>query len=386
MDARRVLQLLEDEEKAPAAVGEALGASREAVDEARCLLEEIASAEVDAILAMPPPLARGLLRAAGEAGRHDVLQDAVLHGSKELQKEAKRVAHHLRVQGREVALPAKPPPAPAPAPPAEPELPVFLSVADPAGQRLLVWSRPLAGRGVEVAEIVASDQGVVYLRLGDMPRKKLRELARGLPQGQAPVVALPREEVRRVLDRVRHAIRAGGRCPPEFPSWALQAVGPLPEAPPAPLRPVGEGIPPDDPAARASLAADSGALFDEVELMGWLPDEGLLRQIALRVDEARSSPLYLPGQQGEAQREEAVEAAIEREIGRFFDQAQRAAFATRLLEAARLLEAGGKVEQARVAAATAIRLEEGAPTQEVPFCAAYVRRVLEPPAGGPAAT
>lgn len=379
MDARRVLQLLQDDDQPPAAVPQVLGASPEAVDEARCLLAEIDEAESDAILAMPPTLARALLRAAGEAGRQDVLQEAVLHGGKEVRKEAKRVAHHLRTQGRAVELPAEAEPPPRPAPvAAEPELPVFLSVADPAGRRVLLWTRPLAGRGVELAEVVIGDEGVADLRLGDVSRRRLRELLRDLPARQVPLVPLPRDEARRLLDRIRVLVREGGRCPPEFPSWALQAVGPLPAEAPEPLRPLDAGRPPDDPAELEGLAQASASLFEEPEFLGWIPEEDLVRRIALRAEEARTSPLYLPGPQGDAQRAEAVEAVIDREVEAFFTPERRVSFADRLLEAARLLEIAGKVEPARIAAATGTRLAAGAPTDEIPFCSTYVRRVLGP--------
>lgn len=392
VEAKRALELLRSEAETPASIAARTGASKEAVDEARCLLDDIDTAEVDAILAMPPVLARGLLRAATEAGRQEILAEAALHGNKEIQKEAKRLAHHLRLRGVEVELPEKEGEAPrAEAPLPSPELPVLLSLIDPEGTRRMFWTENVPGRGVELADLWCGDDEVRAFSSTLVSRKQLRSLVSEIPKDKPTFFLLGREEGKRYLDRLRVSVRKGARSPPEFPAWALHALGPIPEEPPAPLAPTGEGASPDDPEEVARLALASPSLFDEPELVGWIPEESILRSLALRVEEARSSPLYLPGERGDVQRDEAIAAAIEREAEAYFDPRRRERYARRLLEVARLFEIGEKKEAARIAAATSLRLREGAPLAEVPFALAFLRRLFRrrpwpeetPPPAGP---
>lgn len=372
VDAKKVLALLTSDE-ARAAIAERLGVSAEAVDEARCLLEELATAEIDAILAMPPALAAALLRAAARAGREEVLREAALSPQKALQKEAKRIAHQLRLQGREIALPRQEAP-PAPVADAQaPDPPILLSPIDSEGQRAMVWTRTLPGRGVEIARLVLDDTRVLDFEAWESSRKKLRGLVQELTEGQGGLVRLPREEGRQALDRVRFSMARGGGAPASFATWAQQALGPVPEAAPPPLAP----SEPPAPEEVQALARDSASLFDEPEIARWVPEEAFLRALTQRIDEAQTSPLYLPGEEGAEQRREAILAAVDREAGRYFDAARRARFAGWLLETARLLELGGRGEAARRAAAAGQRLREGAPLAAVGFGQAFARRLVE---------
>src|SRR5690606_7141472 len=154
-------------------------------------------------------------------------------------KEAKRLAHHLRLQGKEIELPRQEAEAPRPpAEPAAPELPVLLSPVDTEGHRALLWTRALTGRGVEVARLVIDDERVLDFELWESSRKKLRGLVKELTQGRARLAELPRDEVRRAIDRVRFAMETSGGAPAGFATWALAALGPVPATRPAPLEPL----------------------------------------------------------------------------------------------------------------------------------------------------
>jgi hypothetical protein len=379
LDTKRVLELLKDGTGTPKDVAARLGASPEAVDEARCLLEEIGSAESDAILAMPPVLARALLRAAALAGRHEVLLEAASATDRELQREARRIAHALEQRGVKVELPAKAreevaPRSAEPAPAAD--LPVFLSSLDPAGERAVFWSRALPGRGVELTQLLVGERGVMEMAEGEMSRRRFRELSRELPRrGVVTIVEVPRAVGRVVIDRARVAGRDGGEIPARFTPWAAQVLGPVPADAPPPLRPEGEGRPP--PEELGALARRSAELLDVPELKNWLPDdENALRACALAVEEANRSQLYLEGELGESQRADALAAAVERAVEGYFDERRRSTYAARLLDMGWLLERTGRIEPARIAAAAAQALAAGAPLAAIPLCRELFARVF----------
>src|SRR5690606_24363295 len=100
-------------------------------------------------------------------------------------------------------------------------------------------------------------------------------------------------------------------------TWALAALGAVPPQRPEPIEPVDGGKAPEDPREREALARASDSLFGEPEVGSWIPEENFLRTLALRIDEARTSPLYLPGPEGEVQRREAIWAAADREADRY---------------------------------------------------------------------
>ncbi len=378
LDARRVLELLEADGSS-SALSEKLGASPEAIDEARCLIDEIGAAEIDAILAMPPILGRALLRAAAQAGRLDVVVEAAAVGDKELHKEAKRLAHALKHRGVEVELPTKQVEAPKPTTEVMAEPAVYLTSLDGQGERAVYWSRNLPGRGVELAQIVVSDaRGVVDFLLAEISRKRFREFSDELVrQGGVTIREVTRDEARIALDRARVAAREGGECPTEFPAWAAQFLGPAPAQAPGPLAPTGEGRPPADPAELGALVADSATILKEPELSRWRPESDALRSFALHLEEALASPLYLSGPQGDLQREEAMAGVVEREAEAYFDPARRARYAGYLLDTARLFESTDRIRQAQIAAAAARMLASDVPSERIPFCRELFARLIE---------
>lgn len=376
VDARKVLEMLQDMALELGVVAERLGVSREAVDEARCLADEMESAEVDAILAMPPNLGRALLWSALAKDRTDVLAAAAAEGDKELQREVKRIAHNLKLRGVELALPARPPEPQRPQQPEAPaaEPPVFLSSLDANGERAVFWTRILPGRGIELAQLVVSDErGIVDLYVGELSRKRFREVLEELPRrGGVTIREVDRKEARVAIDRARVAARQGGECPPHFSAWAAQVLGPAPAEAPPPLAPIGEGLPEPDPAVQGELLAASEVLLDEPELARWAPSDEALRSCAQQVEQAAGSPLYV----NEAEREAAIRAAIERSAARFFDEKRRALWAARLLDSGRTFEATGRIRAARIATTVARTLASGAPVERIPFCTRLFARLF----------
>jgi hypothetical protein len=369
------LEILHDDTLDLRAVAERLGVSPEAVDEARCLSHEMDVAEIDAILAMPPVLGRALLWSAAGASRPDVIAEAAIAGDKEVQREAKRIAHNLKHKGVAIALPQKAAEPPRAAPSAESaEPPVFLSSLDANGERAVFWTRSLPGRGIELAQVVVSDErGILDLLLGELSRKRFRELVEELPRkGGVTIREVPRSDALVVLHRARCAARETGQVPANFPAWAAQVLGPAPAEAPAPLAPKGEGQPLGDAAVLGELVAESAVLYDEPELARWAPAEDALRACALAVESASTSPIYVD----DDQRAEGLRAAIDRCADTFFDGRRRALWAARLLDTGRLFEETGRTHAAKIAAAAARMLAAGAPVGSVPFATELFARLF----------
>lgn len=379
-DGHRILELLRDPALSSRDVAARVGASPEAVDETRVLIEDLPTAEIDAILALPPALARATLLAASTSGRYDVIAEAFGVQDKEIQKEARRLAHLLRLRGFDVGAPARTTPAPPPVEPAPAELPTLLSSFDSHGERLAFWSRALPGHGIEVAQIVLSSvSGVASLSLGELSRKRFRELCEELRREEsATIVEVQRDRVRQAIDRARLLGREHGEMPASFIGWAAKVLGPAPAIAPPPLGPEGEGRPPEGEEELTALARESASLFSEREVDPWMPEEAAVQRAALRIGEALASPLYLSGSAGEMQRREAVSAALGRAIEAYFEPALRTLWAERLSETAFLLERTARPGVARVAAATALRLAGGAPVVELPFCTELFARRFPP--------
>lgn len=370
-DAKKTLSWLTDPGLGLSELSQRLGASEAAVDEARALLEEIETAESDAILAMPPILARALLLAAVRADRLGLLQEAAEAEDKEIRKEARRLAHSLRSSGTAIELPEpKAEPVIAPAAGPREELPALLSSIAPNGAQRVFWTRRLPEQGIELADVSLVEDGIASFQAVEVSRKRFRKLVSTLPEerGSARLFVAPRDDARRLLDLARVRARDGGTSPPDFGTWSVQALGAIPDETPEPLGPRDDGRAPDDDAERNALVSRSSELFSEPEIAWWWPEEESMQRVALRIQEAGSSALFLPGQQGELQREEAMSAAIEREVEAYFDDTRRQRYADRLSATARLFELDGRPEAARIAHATALRLRSDGNALEIPFC------------------
>lgn len=342
VEPKRMLELLRDPTQSPAQLAERCEASAPACDEARALVEELETAEPDAILALPSVLGRAVLRAAAAAGRMDVLQAAATEGDKELQREAKRLAFGLGRQGVEVALPQSEPAAPQPAAPvvvADPS-PCFLGPVDGRGERVAIWTRSLSGRGLEVTHLWLSDRkGVVDCAIGEMSKKRFREWLESARAGDETLHELERETVRVAIDRARLVARDRAAPPAAFTSWAPQVLGPVPATPPAGLC---SGLPcaASREACLERLAAP--AIFDAPELRFWAPPFEAIERLAAQLT-APDAPDALLGE---------LVAEWRRQVG---DELLR----ERLADAAWFAGVLGAQERAEALQAAATALEAG---------------------------
>ncbi|MGZ3460996.1 MAG: hypothetical protein ACXU86_21115, partial [Archangium sp.] len=327
----------------------------DAVERARSLAAEPASAPPAEVASLPEPLAFALLEGSVLAG-HPALAEALAgSGNKALAKAARKALYRLRSRGVEVAEPSRPPAA-APSPPvgAGPEpLPALLTSIDGTGERVLEIARPLRGGGVEAIQFLYSDElGVQRLQVVELSRGEYR---RGVKQATRPgpeaAVELPHPEA---LERLAAAVGLNLRTHTAFPQGldtVLRHLGVQPRHVPLEL-------PPPEPEDER-LAHEAHKLHEEPEMRGWLPPVAELEKLAFKVDELESSPLALtPAQRNE----EIIQAAHAQAHAFFASPERRRLYAGRLWEMALHFERLGQQHPARVARAEARQLVHG-PTE-----------------------
>jgi hypothetical protein len=393
LDTPEVLALLRDASLKPESIADEIdcaGAQRctaEEVARARELLARLAAEEgaqaagiapegavspqqvARDVAALPEPLARALVRAAGEAQRADVLAELAQVAPRPLSKEAKREVQRLKQRGVQVRdIPLSGEPVVKPVPEAEAP-PSYASSIDAYGERAVWWVRPGKG-GVEVVQAVISDvKGILAIDALALPRKGFREFVKRLPRGGMVATAeVPKDYARHLIAAAAEEGARNGFAPPPAYNDALRVLGPAPQpAPPSP----GEGLElaAEDETAHAMAGA---ALFVDPLFMAWIPEEDALRSFALRVDEIAVSQLYID----EAQRKAAFEHAAEDAAHAYFTPQRRARYARRLVEMAHVLASEQRLDTARAALAVsrALLRDDGANN---PFCRALFAHALE---------
>jgi len=376
VDLDQLLRLLRDPQTESLVIAQLAGVPREEAGRAHRLLIGLAKAKPEEIATLPGALAAAMCRAAAEAGRADVLAALAGHSSRDVAKEAKRGLHLMKVRGAAVPeLPRPPPPAARPAPP-EPPPPAYASAPDGRGERAIWMGRPVAGKGIELAQAVISDEhGLVELQVATLGRKEYRTFTSGLVERGASmaVVEIPAGQAHALVAEAHAATqRAGGKVPEGADLW-LSRLGP-PSAAPDPAA----GLAPlPDEEEREALAA-SAKLHDLALLKGWLADEAHLRSVAGKLDEVAVSSLYVD----ERQRAEQAKRILADATESWLDPARRSLLSRRLHVVARHLEDLGEPAHARAAAAAARALASGAPAGGIPFARLLVEKAF-PTAGGP---
>lgn len=373
--------LLRDESVAPASIASEMEDAGveplpvEALAAARQVLLDPAEAQSEAVAALPPRLLALAFDAAVQAGTTGLVTELCGHRDKQVVKLAKRALHALRSRGVSVAAPR---PAPAAPPPRQAEeLPAYISSADGYGERVVFLPTAVRG-GVDLAQIVVSDvEGLVSAHLAPLGRKEYRRFVEGLSRASGVLVGeVPRAYARGLVSAgLDRNARVGRAIPPEYNQIALR-LGARVEPSPSPGRQL--PLPEDE----SGLRAQGGQLLDLPELRSWIPEEKVLRELNLRLDETAVSPLYIDDQQREA----SVKGLIQRTVGEYWSAGRRALAAERLYDLAWLLQGANRTEDARMVLATARGLESDAPVEALPFCYTLFERVvglMQKKSGGP---
>jgi hypothetical protein len=368
LDTDRLLEMLRDPNVESRDVAAAAGVSREDAARAARLIAGIARATPEDALALPAPLAVAAARAALVSGRADLLAALVGHPGKDAAKEAKRGLHLLKTRG--VAVPEPPRPAPAsPSLPVEQPLPCYATTMDGQGERAIWIPRAIAGKGIEIGQVVVSDeQGLLELQLGVIGRKEWRKLLDGLLERGAGmgIGEVDRALAVATVAAARARNDGSGRRVPEGADLWLAQLGPAaPVSEPAPPGPLPEAE------ERAALAA-SGALHGEPLFATWMADEPFLREVAAKLDEVGVSPLYVD----ERQRADQLVRTVADAVDRYLDGPRRERLARRLLAVAAHLASRGDVARANAAAAAARAIAAGEPARQVPFARILVEKAF----------
>ncbi|HYO70863.1 MAG TPA: hypothetical protein VEU33_32765 [Archangium sp.] len=328
------------------------GFPSDAVERARSLAAEPASAPPADVEALPEPLALALLEGTVLAGQPALAEALAASGNKGLAKAARKALYRLRSRGVEVAEPprssASEPSRPVVLGP-EP-LPALLTSIDGTGERVLEIARPLRGGGVEAIQFLYSDeQGVQRLQVTELSRGEYRRVVKqATSPGDDAAVELSHTEA---LERLTAAVGLNLRMRRPFPPGldaVLRHLG-------VQARDVPLEIPPPEPEDER-LAHEGHRLHEEPEMRGWLPPLAELERLAHTVEELEASPLALTMAQ---RNEELIQAAHTQAHVFFAVPAMRQLYAGRLWEMALHFERIGKEQPARFARAEARRLAHG---------------------------
>lgn len=306
---------------------------------------------VEALSELPAPLLDALFEASVLRRRTRWLNRVLAAPDKALIKRAKKAAYRLKSVGVEVEGPPTPevtPPSPSPEP--VEQLPALLSGVSGTGERALVVARPQRGGGLELYQLVLSDElGVLHADRYPMSRAGYRQQLKELRRGEVPAtLEIPLERAREELAEGLAANLASRTPLPPQASELMRLLEISPQ-PPAALPAPEEGD--------APLAAQSHTLHDEPELRGWLPPESELERVSSQMEQVLASPLQL----SEAQRSERMFELFRRAAVDFFTPEHKQLYARRLWRMAELFERTGRDRQAKVARAEARSLFQGAP-------------------------
>lgn len=360
--AERLVELLEQDDP-PDLAAEAARLGLEstrfeaAFGAARKLLER--GPDPRALVELPAVFQTAFLRIAERDEDDELISDLVgLTPDRDVQKDAKRVLHHLRSRGVAVELPKascgsvldrvvrveeKP-------------LPCYLSPVSGNGGRMLLMARYTHG-GVAVHQAEMTDeQGLVQFAGGTIGRNRYRQMNQEMAADPAgKLLEIGYAEARWHLARAVDRNHESDKAPPEE---YLQASGDLGEVDPGAAPPAAEEhFAAQKLADRAGLAARAAELLDLPEFADWLPDEDTIETIDEKIKQVEASLLIINEQQRIDQVQRIIDGGVELMLA---DESKRNRYRERLLDNALYLQRSDRPEQASLAAAAAWQLlDEG---------------------------
>ncbi|HYR54744.1 MAG TPA: hypothetical protein VEM39_01420 [Myxococcaceae bacterium] len=318
-------------------------------ERARALARSIPNANPPDVESLPEPLAVAVLDASVRARDPRLAEALSSSARKPLAKAAKKSLYQLRSLGLPIPERSEPPAAPPIAAPVE-ELPSLLSSVSGEGEQALLIPRTLRGGGVELLQIIISDEkGITEVIASDVGRSAYRKQLREIRAGRAaPAVEIPREEAKRILSAAA-ALNVPSGNP--YPAGAEEALRHLSLAPQSE-----EWAIPPPVAEDERLAIQGSQLHTEPEMQPWLPPEPQIRVLAARMDQVTHSPLEL----SEAQRSQQILNLFHTAAREFFTPAMLKLYAGRLWRMASYFEGTKRDRQAQIARAEARRMFHGA--------------------------
>jgi len=329
---------------------EALPFEAAAQDAARTMAKAPESATREAVEALPEPLALAVLEAAVKVKRAELAAALQESAVKALAKGARKALYSLKSAGVAVPERARPAePAPAAGEDAADEfewLPCWLSAPTGLGERGMLAVRPQPGGGLEIAQVVISDEkGLTSVQTAEVNRSSYRKQVREM-RSEFPIRALEiaLEEAKAILAENAALNAASGHPYPPRTELVLRHFGITPTKPPADLP---APLPEDE-----RTATQAASLHHEPESQGWLPPEPELKVLAQKMDMVMTSPLQLT----QVQKEEQLRGVIRSAAAELFTPRVRKIYARRLWHLGDFYERTARDELANLARAEARRM------------------------------
>ncbi len=342
--SRSLAQSLLEDEALPS------GFAAEELQRARRLARSIPTASASDVESLPEPLALAVLEASVRSRDPRLADELSSSGRKTIAKAAKKALYQLRSLGVSTPERTETSAAPAPAPVVVgDELPSLLSSVTGTGEQALVIPRPLRGGGIELLQIIISDEkGITALAADELGRSAYRKHLREIKAGRAaPAVEIQRDEAKQLLSAAAALNLATGTAYPPDAEGALRHLGVAPQ-------PADDAIPSPE-ADDERLATEGAQLHSEPEMKPWLPPEPEIRLLAAKMDQVTHSPLELT----EAQRSEQTLSLFHNAARAFFTPEMRKLYARRLWRMASFFQRTGRERRAQIARAEARRLFHG---------------------------
>ena len=275
--------------------------------------------------------------------------------AKELKREARRALYKLAQKGIAVSRPeGEKTPAQESVIRLGPEIEGYLSGIDGAGVRMGWLVKPQAGGGLVLLEGLLSDrEGLLQVGGMRIRRRELRELMEESKQKhRIQMVPVAWEYVDRVLyegfEQAKAAERKGVE---EFTSWrSLFTLG----KPTPVVHPVYDLL--DRETVRSGAWRSlSQRILEQPEFQSWVLERDWVEPYLKQVEDARESRLVL----NEAQREERLAAIVRTAVEAVFSGERRGLYQRRLEDMGLYLALTKRPEEAGLALAVALALEEG---------------------------
>jgi len=292
---------------------------------------------------------------------------------KDLQREIRRSLYKLAQKGiRPPASESAGKAVPRPILTMAPEAEGYCSSVDGGGGRLIWIARPQAGSGLQLLQGMVSDrQGLVQVGGALIRRKELRRMAEDIRKNHGiTMISVPWEYADRILYEGFDKAKAAGRTDLEqFPS--LRAIF-NPAKPKSLPHPVYGRL--DAQATRAGAWRElSRRLLDEPEFRPWILDEDWMKGYLGQAEQAQESRLVL----NQLQKEERFAAIIRDAVREIFFGQNRQLFQRRMEDMALYLLESRREEQAKLALAVAVQLEEGDPGPlDISFLTGWMQKSL----------
>ena len=285
-----------------------------------------------------------------------------------LRREARRSLYRLKQKGIEPA-PQTAEKAPSRPTLGAPEAEGFLSISDPAGDRLVWILKPRSGGGLlHLSAVVNEPAGLKEAVLAEVNRKGIRGLREELRarHGLRLVEIDWRYGDWIIAEGYERARRRGvaGESVTRYPQLRLQLFG-------SPAREFTTLLRPVTIDAAAELAG-SEAILEEPELQHWILTEEAIGPYLARYREIRNSPIVLDRASQLARLEEILASAL----SELFAGPGAASWRRRLDEAALFFDATARSAAAEHAAGVVTEIGLRNTGRGIPFCEALARRTF----------